>query len=135
MLSLQEIFDRGLAHIRQQGEPSLRGASLECMYLNPQGLSCAVGCLIKPELLAKLNFDQPDNGSTSISRLLSQEDSGMENALLESGISVDEDVVRLLAGMQQCHDSASSDCDFMPSFESNMENLADHVALTYKAQP
>lgn len=45
----QEIFDKVATHLLTQGKKSVRGHSSYCMYHSPQGLRCAVGCLIADE--------------------------------------------------------------------------------------
>ena len=57
----QEIFNRVVIHLRKQGRKSHSSNRLrrdECKYRAPDGLCCAVGCLIddehyRPEMEAK----------------------------------------------------------------------------------
>lgn len=44
----QEVYDKMVAHLRKQGKRSV-DADYNCMYRSPEGLQCAVGCLIEPE--------------------------------------------------------------------------------------
>ena len=41
----QEIFNHVVTHLREQGQPAVSTDGL-CSYRTPDGLSCAVGCLI-----------------------------------------------------------------------------------------
>jgi hypothetical protein len=48
--SRQEVFDKALTHLRAQGKPSLNPKTIwKCQYRSPEGLKCAVGCLIPDE--------------------------------------------------------------------------------------
>ena len=125
MLSQQEIFDKGLAHIRQQGEPSLEGQS--CRYLAVSGNSCVVGGLILPELRSA-EFD--DSSNTSVRSLI--RDLKFNEALRQSGIDTGRPgVIDLLDAMQLCHDGASDRLDFISTFERYMKQNAGMVGLTY----
>lgn len=57
-LTNQQIFNRVINHLRKQGKPSMGwqfatpiGVSnldpMICLYRNPNGLKCAIGCLIE----------------------------------------------------------------------------------------
>jgi len=47
----QEIFEKVVAHLRQQGGPAMAPSEkvpnlMVCRYRTPDGLKCAIGCLI-----------------------------------------------------------------------------------------
>jgi hypothetical protein len=46
----QEIFDKVVEHLAKQGRHSLSRNKLHCLYRGPDGLMCAVGCLIPDEM-------------------------------------------------------------------------------------
>lgn len=50
----QEMFDRVVAHMRAQGQQSVfrfeGSASTMCAYRGPDGLKCAIGCLIPDDV-------------------------------------------------------------------------------------
>jgi hypothetical protein len=46
---LQELFDRVARHLLIQNAKSEVPSGGECLYKGPNGLKCAVGCLIKDE--------------------------------------------------------------------------------------
>lgn len=48
-LSNQEVFDRVASHLIKQNKKSRESSIGPCVYRTPQGLSCAVGCLISEE--------------------------------------------------------------------------------------
>lgn len=60
--SLQEIFDQGATHLMTQMQKSSREG--QCMYRDPHGLKCAIGCFIadseyKPEMEGHTVADLP----------------------------------------------------------------------------
>lgn len=46
MMTKQEVFNKVVLHLRQQGRPSLN-ANHDCMYRGEDGTKCAIGCLIE----------------------------------------------------------------------------------------
>jgi hypothetical protein len=46
----QEIFDTVALHLIKQGKQSIDAAKGMCLYRGPNGLKCAVGCLIPDEV-------------------------------------------------------------------------------------
>ncbi len=42
----QEAFETMVRHLRRQGKRSVRIGAYTCLYRGPNGLRCAVGCLI-----------------------------------------------------------------------------------------
>jgi hypothetical protein len=45
----QEVFEKVSRHLFEQGEPSMGSIGVlknACLYRNPKGLKCAIGCLI-----------------------------------------------------------------------------------------
>jgi hypothetical protein len=45
----QEVFDQVVSHLRAQGKQAVSSDGIGCMYRSPDGLKCAVGCLISDE--------------------------------------------------------------------------------------
>ena len=45
-LSNQEIFDKVVTHLRQQGRPAIDPGTKHCQYRVEDGTKCAVGCLL-----------------------------------------------------------------------------------------
>lgn len=128
MLSLQEIFDKGLAHIRKQGVPSKRGFG--CLYNGPNGTSCIVGGLMEPEHRRR-EFDVATSSSV---RAMIRSDEAFVNALSMVGLDVEDPrVIDLLEELQWCHDKASEgeEDDFMGEFETHMADLAAARGLDY----
>ena len=94
----QEAFTYMVNHLRKQGKCSigkLQGHST-CLYRHPDGMMCAVGCLIKDQ---HYHRGLEEHGPTHES---------VFNALFESGWDVDE-MLDLLDDMQGLHDNVHPD--------------------------
>lgn len=132
--TLQEIFDFGLNHIRQQGMACVdadKGGT--CAYRNAAGQSCIVGGFFTAETYDP-EFDQSDSGVTSVAQLVERCDA-FNLALDEVGVDTeDSKVVNLLRGMQECHDGCASTFgdEFRQAFAVGMQRLADKLGLKYK---
>lgn len=95
-MKLQEIYDRVAEHLLTQQKRSI-GELGACVYRSPEGLKCAVGCLISDEAYS------PKIEGTYV------REQSVQEALRESGVKpLTEQVVFLLEGLQACHD------DFYP---------------------
>ncbi len=109
-MTTQQAFTKMVKHLRKQGvqSASTRGRAL-CRYRGPNGLMCAVGCLI-PDNLYKKSFE-------GVAVL------GLYNTLggtLFKNVSHD-----VLSDMQQVHDN------FSPSqWEDGFERVARQYHLT-----
>lgn len=44
-MTSQEVFDKVVVHLRKQGRQAVKDGC--CLYRSPEGLKCAVGCLIE----------------------------------------------------------------------------------------
>ena len=71
-LTQQSVFNAVVQHLLKQGKKSLRpdlayDAGEGCAYLSPQGLKCAVGCLVRPD---EYNPDMEGNSVGNILELL-----------------------------------------------------------------
>lgn len=82
----QEIFDTVTNHLMTQGKPAKEGHT--CLYRSPDGLKCAVGCLIED---SEYNSDME---GTSVAGLI------QDNRLPERL----KDHSQLLADLQLVHD-------------------------------
>ena len=96
-MNRQEVFNKVRDHLLAQGEKSITGGpnARDCRYRGPNGLSCAVGCLIEDAAY-----------STKLEGLLVW-DSRMGFALQKSGIPVDGQSLELLDDLQTVHDAYS----------------------------
>jgi hypothetical protein len=86
---MQEVFNKVWNHLKAQNAQSIdldadpdEEGWKPCMYHNPQGLKCAVGCLITDEAYAKWGDHIEGLGSLN---------SEVLRALSESGVDVDAD--------------------------------------------
>ena len=55
-MTTQQAFTKMVKHLRKQGKQSISPRSLGCKYRGPNGLQCAVGCLI-PDEVYKNSFE------------------------------------------------------------------------------
>lgn len=131
MLSKQEIFDRGLAHIRQQGKKCSNDTT--CLYSDGQGNKCIVGGFI-PDNDYEESFDS--EGNSGVFSMV-QNNPKFAQALAKQGIDVkDVEVVDLLRRMQRAHDfmaeyTGGGAAKSMASFEVNMARVAQNLELHY----
>jgi hypothetical protein len=116
MLDRQETFDRVLEHLREQREPSLRGAGL-CAYRDSQGRMCAVGALI-PEH----KYDHIFEGYGAAA-----------DVILQAIPGADWDDREFLRGLQGIHDQPVMEyaLDFMVAVEDGAKAFADKHGLEY----
>jgi hypothetical protein len=90
----QEIFDKVSAHLLQQNKPAMEDDS--CRYRTSDGLSCAVGCLIAPEV-----YSEDLEGQLTCSY-------AVRAALRDSGIGTTYKTLTLLCRLQGLHDKVST---------------------------
>lgn len=128
-MTLQEIFDRVVDHLRKQGEPSTTPAlhtnSVRCLYRGPNGKKCAVGALITDAVYSP----HIEGGTVS--------DVGVRFALGASGIPDDGQTLSLLSELQDAHDSTARKCArdiraWLPMVEHRLEYIANWYGLTLK---
>lgn len=109
----QEIFDKIVAHLRQQKVRSTEDNV--CMYRSTIGLKCAVGCLINDDAYSR---DLESKGVGTIE---------VRSALLASGIPADDgDTISMLRRLQSTHDDKHPD-----RWELDFEYIAGKHNLTY----
>lgn len=120
---LQDLLNRSVAHVRQQGKPSMRNAkSLDdagCMYRSPDGLSCAAAPFI-------IIYDAGmDDG---------EEAGGWSNFFTNSWRDHLEPLAvkhqSFVRRLQKCHDDASRDRHrFLEHYEAFVADLAAEFSL------
>lgn len=119
---LQSLFDRSLAHIRQQGKPSVNADGSSCAYRFGE-LQCAAGPFIT-------SYHEDMEGETWL---------GVCDRFPEQVEQLAFENRGIMRSMQTCHDSAVIETDdsefegFMPIYERNMRELAEVTGLEYKA--
>ena len=118
MMTKQEIFDTVVTHLRKQAVRSMRGP--DCVYRSPDGLKCAVGCLI-PDSEYKSNWE----GYTVLSISEAPENKDFQS-YLKSKVGLDN--MKLLQALQRAHDNES----FAPghTWEDRFERIAEDFELT-----
>lgn len=104
MLTNREIFDKVSAHLLTQGQQSRTESRDDmCMYRTPEGLSCAVGCLI-PAGCYLPEFDNAPN--TAVVRM--SQYPAFVSALAKGGVDLrDPSVKALLSDLQAVHDNVN----------------------------
>jgi hypothetical protein len=108
---MQEIFNRVVAHLLRQNDRSTDINGL-CAYRGGDGLMCAVGCLISDEA-----YDPSFEGmSAQLPRVVV--------ALEKSGITVTDDLERLLVRLQELHDITP-----VESWKSTLAKIATEFNL------
>lgn len=105
MLTKRQIFETVRDHLLSQGERSEKDN--RCLYRGPDGLKCAVGCLINDEFYSE-TFE-----NIAIAEVMYSYESlatlglaveAFKAALTASGVPLTLDIVRMLHRLQQMHD-------------------------------
>ncbi len=111
----QEIFDKVVAHLRKQNARSVM--MLKCLYRGPNGLKCAVGCLISDDAYSR-DLETRVVGASKV-----------QSALLASGVPNDETTIDMLRSLQQTHDYQD-----ISNWEHYFMSIAERYNLKY-SQP
>lgn len=99
-LTPQQIFDKVALHLLRQGLVSVNSAG-NCLYRSPEGLKCAIGCLIPDE---RYSPDFEGGDANTVDYLIAH-NSRFAGALKATGIDTQHHVSRdLLASLQKLHD-------------------------------
>ena len=93
---LREVFDKVSAHLLAQGRRSAAREGGACLYRGPDGLRCAVGCLIDDE-----HYDPSLEGQATGATPGCEETT---RALIESGVTCDREMLEMLEVLQDLHD-------------------------------
>ena len=114
----QRVFGEALAHIREQGEPSINAGSV-CMYKHPDGLGCAFSPAI-------MNYTPRMEFKKASSLLRYRSDHLHEWARDAHPIACDY--------IQRAHDGNKDYHDFLDKFEESMKNVAELWKLNYEPE-
>ncbi len=108
----QDVFNRVATHLLQQGAKSVHAGTGRCCYRGPDGLMCAVGCLIPDKLYdPALNFSSIYQGKAQ--------------AMLGLDESLDCEQVVFLSQLQSIHDS-----HMVESWPAHLREFANGNGLT-----
>lgn len=110
----QEIFNTVWHAMKAQGEQSVTKHG-DCRYRGPDGLKCAVGCVLTDE---EYNSDMDDEAGVSVEFLIKQE-------IFPARLIPHAD---LLFDLQRCHDGA--DRDFWEQFSDCASDVAKNHGLS-----
>jgi hypothetical protein len=114
-MNLQQIFSKGLAHLRAQGKPAI-DENGDCLYRAPDGCKCFIGGLIPDDKYGP----HIENGSASKVRNLFDADPDIDGHILN-------------AMQAQLHDAPAQDPDnFMERVEAAAQNFAKQHGLEYR---
>jgi hypothetical protein len=122
-LTAQEVFDKVVAHLRKQmahsEAPVCTGleTTTRCLYRSPQGLACAVGCLITDEEY-RPSFDE--GAGVQVKHIMDCVPSFRER--------VGKENEGLLYRLQEVHDCNNPLC-----WEMEFREVARYYQLTYTA--
>jgi hypothetical protein len=119
-MNTQEAFDTIVTHLAKQAQPAKKDDTDFCVYRSPEGLKCAVGCLIPDDLyLPAMDVDSPDDAGagTGVEALIEHYPT-MERLLCD----VD---VKVLCAAQDTHDH------WQPhDWQTEVEEIAETYGLT-----
>lgn len=120
MLTKQEIFDKVVAHLRQQKVPAMDGG--HCAYRSEDGKQCAIGCLI-----ADSEYHTWMEGLDVASLLKDSRCPGdlQERLGVKDNLDRHSDLFIFLSRLQAVHDSYSQ----LVSWEEMLQETAEMFGL------
>lgn len=124
-MNKQQIFDKVARHLLAQNQVSMKHS--RCLYKHPDGLMCAVGCLI-PDDLYKVSIERHRVSSltnTGMMQLLGYTPAEITR-LAETGINRNN--LMLLERLQTLHDSATPEL-----WRAELLNIAQLFMLNTEA--
>lgn len=113
MFTSQQLFDSSVNHLRKQAKKAQISYGTRCVYRGPNGLMCAVGCLIPDNLYS------PDFENKTV-RTLFNDCSCIRYYFGENNEN-------LLDKLQEIHDICK-----VQNWEEEWENLANNFGLKYE---
>lgn len=114
-MNIQEIFDTVSVHLLTQNKKSQESSFYSsCLYRGPNGLKCAVGCLIKDEFY-NIHIENYSSDAECVIKALGQ-----------SGIIIDDEITEILYDLQDIHDTC---------LVNNWHKLLYLLALDYDLSP
>lgn len=114
MMTNQEVFDKVVAHLREQGEQAVDSDGT-CKYRAGK-LKCAAGCLILDE-----HYTVGLERKSALHVVV-------EEALSASGVP--ESAMRLISELQDCHDNIE-----VEDWEDAFRQTAEMFSLSYAPPP
>ena len=115
----QELYDFIVEAIVKQGRPSV-GDNDRCLYRGPDGLKCAAGHVIPDSMYSPVAME-----NAGVYQLESQGE--LPKSLIPH--------VNLIGYLQDAHDAASSNADFLNTFLAGAKRTAYYSALKPYGQP
>lgn len=112
-MNKQEIFDKVVVHLATQGKRAMHGD--DCQYRTPDGLKCAVGCVL-PDDLYNPEMDSPNGSLSGISEVAKR--------YPEVKAYFGKDNITFLSKLQMIHDYRRKNSLF-----ESLKNLAEDYDL------
>lgn len=132
-MTLQEIFDKVVVHLHKQNKQSKVGGNsvyTACMYRTPEGLSCAVGCLIPDGMYTA----RIESTAVAVAETTGYAPSvEVTQLLVGAGVipnNTEQSYLRLLYGLQRLHDGNAYYYGFTPQFATELCKLAEKFDLS-----
>jgi hypothetical protein len=134
--TVQEAFNKICEGLVAQGRGSFvqeivdADGDLEpvrCMYRGAHGAKCAVGILIDDT-----HYNPVMEGISVGNDIVSEQNKALHKALLASGIDLEMEARKMknmLYRMQEAHDTAARDSDFLSRFKSRAQDVARIMEL------
>lgn len=95
-----EVFNKVEEHLLSQGERSMKYLDV-CVYRGENGMSCAIGCLIKDEFY----HEGLEGIGMWAGEKINERQIMLEEALVNSGIDLNYAMTRMLKDLQSLHDT------------------------------
>ncbi|MGI9141645.1 MAG: hypothetical protein ACR2IJ_00490 [Fluviibacter sp.] len=92
MKQMQKAYEKIRSHLIEQGRPASDAMTGSCFYRHPDGLMCAVGCMITDDVY------RPSLEDCTV------DDVGVRLALVKSGWPMTPEGFEMLHDMQSYHD-------------------------------
>ena len=145
-MTCQEVFDKVAKHLLMQGEQAIgthtTGGSKTtcCMYRTPDGMKCAVGCLIKNQYYTPEIEGLGVSASLEDARFSGKPYDSLVKALFRSNVIDNNDLKErttkctLLIGLQNIHDLSDYSWEAQPRthierWKSRLRELASSYHL------
>ena len=106
-MTREEVFDKVAIHLLKQGKKSMSPIGGGCVYRGPNGLACAIGCLIPDDKYI------PDIESFNVDGLMSNYPEVVK------GTAITDEFLTILQELQVVHD-----CREVSSWSENLGRMA-----------
>lgn len=102
-----KVFNRIAEHLLNQGKPCTETGTDSCLYRGPNGMSCAIGCLI-PDDKYDPQFENIGIQILRTTSVLKPNEKKFSEVILGLIGDMDYDDIELLKQLQNAHDDAAT---------------------------